>query len=138
MLGKRRHRSILEFLRNETRREVLGIFFRNLNYQGDVGVGERYFTFQCRFLDCFIRFFLFSLPISFTAFLRPSVPIPPRSPFLLFSSHIRVSLPILRPVSDFFRILGHIRQFLSFLSLFCRGAASLLQDVYQNLTTIKL
>ena len=76
--------------------------------------------------------------MSFIALLRPSVPIPPRSPSLLFSSHVRVSLPILRPVSDFFKILGHIREFLSLLSLFCRGAASLLQDVYQNIPTIKL
>ena len=37
-----------------------------------------------------------------------------------------------------FFILGHIREFLSLLSLFCRGAASLLQDVYQNIPTIKL
>ena len=76
--------------------------------------------------------------MSFIALLRPSVPIPPRSPFLLSSSHVRVSLPILRPVSDLFKILGHIREFLSLLSLFCRGAASLLQDVYQNIQIIKL
>ena len=47
-------------------------------------------------------FFLFSIPISFTDFPRPSVPFSPRSPFLLFSSNLRVSLPILSPVSDIF------------------------------------
>ena len=89
---------------------------------------------QVLILDCFIRL-LFSLLISFTDFPRPSVPIPPRSPVLLFSSKRK---PILSAVSDLFPILGHIREFLPLLSRFCRGAATLLQDVYQNVTTIKL
>ena len=42
----------------------------------------------------------------------------------------------LSPSQRFFPILGHIRKCLPLLSPFCGGAASLLQDVYQNVTTI--
>ena len=64
---------------------------------------------------------------------------PTSQPFSsVFEPHTCISSDFETSQRLFFRILGYIREFLSLLSLFCRGAASLLQDVYQNITTIKL
>ena len=82
-------------------------------------------------LGFFSSYFFHFLSLIFRA--RPC---PSHLAALLFC--FRVSLPILSPVSEFFMILGLIREFISLLSPFCRGAATLLQDVYQNVTTIKL
>ena len=90
------------------------------------------FPFKCRFSIVSSDFSLFLF--LFLLLIFRARPCPSHLAALLFC--FRVSLPILSPVSDFFPILGHIREFLPLLSQFCRGAATLLQDVYRNVTTI--
>ena len=71
----------------------------------------------------------------FHYFSAPVRAYPTSQPFSsVFEPHTCIS-------SDFetcqriFRILGHIREFFSILSLFCRGATSPLQDAYQHIPT---